>query len=623
MLKNISIRVRLFLILVISVVGTLTLATFALHLSSIQKNISESTDILSQIEILILQERRNEKDFLARKKPKYVTKFDTTMQQLQQQITLLENSLALNHLPSDEVERLKKNITTYNSTFHAIATQMQTIGYTENDGFRGRLRDAVHAAEKEVRSLHEYKLLSNILMLRRNEKDFIIRMNEKYLAKHEKNAQKFYATLTTLDISPQQRDAIKAKITLYITAFKEFAHAYKVLGLNEKKGLQGELRRAVHKTDDNLKKLLSHTTESLVEKYNSSERNFFIIVALIIGILAIFILYIVNSITRPITKLSEEISANTNDLTKQYIYDAKDELQVMVDAINSFSHILNDAIKESKQTSSENVGIANTLAVTSKDIGNRVYETSTIVHQATQHSEAVTSQMNNTLNENYRANDEMQVASQHIEEVAQDFNVLINNIRHSAEIENQLAHKLHELSHDASQVKEILTIIGDIADQTNLLALNAAIEAARAGEHGRGFAVVADEVRKLAERTQKSLVDIQSSVNVIVQNILEASEQISKNSKQFDQLVASSDIVNEKIENSTQNMHTALQRIHSTTDFTKHTDQEVQTIMRLIHEIKTLSDANSHSVKEISQATGGLSSMTEKLNAQLEFFVTR
>ncbi len=623
MLKNISIRTRLFLILVISVLGTLTIATFALHLSSIQKNISDSTDILSQIEILILQERRNEKDFLARKNPKYVAKFNTTMQQLQHNIVLLEDSLTLNHLSNKEVQLLKNNITTYNLKFQAIAKQMQTIGYTENDGLRGKLRDAVHAAEKEVRALNEYKLLSNILMLRRNEKDFIIRMNEKYLTKHEKNTQKLYETIATLDISPQQQELIKAKIALYITAFKEFAQAYKVLGLNEKSALQGELRSAVHKTDDNLKKLLTHTTESLLSKYNSSERNFFIIVVLIIGILAIFILYIVNSITRPMTKLSEEISANTNDLTKQYLYDAKDELKVMVDAINSFSSILNDAIKESKQTSSENVGIANTLASTSENIGNRVYETSTIVHQATQHSEAVTSQMNNTLNENHRANDEMQVASQHIEDVAKDFNVLINNIRQSAEIENQLAHKLNELSHDAGQVKEILTIIGDIADQTNLLALNAAIEAARAGEHGRGFAVVADEVRKLAERTQKSLVEIQSSVNVIVQNILEASEQISRNSKQFDQLVASSDIVNEKIEHSTQNMNTALQRIHSTTDFTKHTDKEVQTIMHLIQEIKTLSDANSHSVKEISQATNGLSDMTEKLNSQLEFFVTR
>ena len=359
---------------------------------------------------------------------------------------------------------------------------------------------------------------------------------------------------------------------------------------------------------------------------NENTRNFIIIaIAVMVLSLIIAMLYSKFSITKPLNELilrATNLSSGDGDLTRKLEVVGKDEIAKASEAINNFIEKVRVLIAQAKDISNENSSIANELSSTSVQTGRGVENSSKIVQSAGKDCAEIQSYMKDSIEVAKGGKDDLQKALTYVDETLNTISNLSSEIAQTSDIENQMAGKIEQLSRDAEQVKSVLVVINDIADQTNLLALNAAIEAARAGEHGRGFAVVADEVRKLAERTQKSLTEINATINVIVQAINESSEQMSINSKQISELTGVANNAQNTIRDMSDIMRSAIGLSDKTIEDYIKTGKDIDDIVKSMEGISQISSQSARSVEEIASAAEHLNKMTDTLNAKLGEFRT-
>ena len=502
------------------VVVSLVILIVAFQFAEIRlKELIQGKEMAQRQESEMLLLRRHEKDFLARGDEKYASRFEDVAQRIIEQQSALDAMFIESGVDVKAFSNLTTLFGDYRNKFVELVDAKKAMGLSHDQGLEGQLRSAVHDIETALKTLDQPAIMVTMLQLRRHEKDFMLRLDAKYIERFDTTISTLISQLQSAQISIREKQSLTNLAEVYRSKFSDYVAQQQRIGLSSEEGILGEMRRTIHQTETKLEAMvssMSQQTESLLTKVEWLITSLFVVIAVIASLVA---WRVGASINRPLAVIREAMLEidRSRDLSLRVIYQGKDEIGDVARSINQmlegFQKVVgsvNETVLNMKQQTQQ---LSQTAERTAKDAERQRDETDMVA--------ASVAQMVGTIEDISRNMEVAADKSQNAQQSVSDGQArvtsavsLVNNL--SGQLQSSVL-SAQELAKESESIGTVLNVIQDIAEQTNLLALNAAIEAARAGEQGRGFAVVADEVRALASRTHDATVEISDIISSLQQ----------------------------------------------------------------------------------------------------------
>ncbi len=524
---------------------------------------------------------------------------------------------------------------------------VQLMEHLETGQYKKREKTLAYMTKILEQGIHEYYKNFDNATARKMALDYFKRINDDkgmiYMVVVDKNGVVLFDPVNPKTVGQSGLDAQSVDGVYYVRGYLEAAKkggGYTYYKMPKYDGGVPEKKFAYSHYDEVSQMVIAATSyytdintenkaikEGVNKVFNENTTRLFLwILTATIALVVLTLIYAKLRIVKRIDELVLKINAfsrGDKDLRiKIDVGDRNDEISQVGRGVNLFVENARLIMEEIKGISTLNKTSMDKLVQIAQETQKSMKDSSTTLDSVKNKATDIASMMNISIEQSQGLRKRLIETQGLVKESKDAIGDLFSQITESAHTEEELSSKVEQLSRNADDVKSILDIINDIADQTNLLALNAAIEAARAGEHGRGFAVVADEVRNLAGRTQKSLAEINSTIMVIVQEINAVSSQMNLNSQKMERLSDMSKSVQETYEKMSSNLSSVVLDSNQSMDDYAKSGHQIEAMVSDFAEVEKVASKTLADSSDILNIATHVSGTTMNLDKQVNLFKT-